>query len=157
MCFQIGPYLKPVPQSQVPRQPSQPRSSASTHNPGVQHTKVSKGVMCVGAFRGQAWAPCAYSHVDSQQQRASASSHCLNTQTHPASQLWAFSLLYGFLLYGSFWFFPSVWGMALGGAPNAGLGTCPFPKAYQPPLPAAYVYNVQSVPPFPQKKRAPCQ
>lgn len=53
------------------------------------------------------------------------------------------------LLLGSFWFFTSIWEWD-GRAPHAGLGTCPSPRPTASPLPAAYVYNVQSVPPFPQ-------
>lgn len=59
------------------------------------------------------------------------------------------------LLLGSFWFFTSIWKWE-GRASHAGLGTCPSPRPTAPPLPAAYVYNVQSVPPS-RNKESPHQ
>lgn len=49
-----------------------------------------------------------------------------------------------------FWLFPSIWGMGW-------VRHLSFPQGLlgPHPLPAAYVYNVQSVPPFPQKREPP--
>lgn len=54
-----GPHLKPCPQPQNPRQPSQPRSLAGTPTPwGAAHARIRESAVCAGASGasgGQAW------------------------------------------------------------------------------------------------------
>lgn len=78
-------------------------------------------------------------------------------ETNPPSRqpTLGFQSIVRVLLFGSFFgYFPLSGGWG-GRAPHAGLGTCPFPDASRAPTPpAAYVYNVQSIPPA-RKKELP--
>lgn len=153
MCFRGAPPQNLHPASDS--QPSQSKSSASTPTPWrCSHRRISVSMsLCVqghvGARPGHS-TPRACGHRNSPESetlyRASASLSP-ETQTHHEAN-------FGVLLLGSFWLFPSIWGTGWEGSACRARHLS-FPKGpLAPPPPAAYVYNVQSVPPFPQK-RAP--
>lgn len=101
MCFREAPTSNPYPQSQTPSQPSQPKSSASTPTPwGAAYMRITESVLCV--CRG-IWGPglgilphvpVATGTAQKQRPFPEPLPHFPpETQTHPPSRLWGFSLL----------------------------------------------------------------
>lgn len=156
MCFQTGPpeILPPAsdPQAVCPTQ----RLSQHPCDSGVQRTQGSASMTCVCApacmgARGQArLGPWEQPRSRDPAQNLTLLSPC-NT-TYASSQLWGFSLLYGFFCCCClviFWLFPAIWGM--GWARHLS-----FPKAYWAPTPfLQHMCTTCKVSPPSRKKESP--
>lgn len=134
---------------------------APPHLGGAAHTRPSENASCVcrGVWRpGLGTLPNVPSATGQPRCRdpyRAPASLCPETNPLSCQPTLGFQSIVRVLLFGSFFgYFPLSGGRG-GRAPHAGLGTCPFPDASQAPTPpAAYVYNVQSVPPS-RKKELP--
>lgn len=160
--LQRGPHLRSPPASDS--QAAFPAPKLSQHPPtlGVQLTQdaVRTHRACAGACGGQAWVfcpPCLRPRDSPDAETLSRAPASLCPETNPPSRqpTLGFQSIVRVLLFGSFFgYFPLSGGRG-GRAPHAGLDTCPFPDASRAPTPpAAYVYNVQSIPPA-RKKELP--
>lgn len=160
--LQRGPRLQPPPASDSQAAFPAQAQPAPSHLGGAAHTRPSEDASCVcrGACGGQAWGlcpTCLRPQDSSDAETLSRAPASLCPETNPPSRqpTLGFQSIVRVLSFGSFFgYFPLSGGRG-GRAPHAGPGTCPFPDASRAPTPpAAYVYNVQSVPPS-RKKRAP--
>lgn len=147
MCFRRVP-----PQTLPPASESQAALSQHPHALG-----------CVSCVQGRAgwgvlpWVPAATGRTQTQRPFSEPVPHLPpKTQTQPSSRPRGFSLLEGVLLFGRFFgYFPLSGGWG-GGAPHAGLGTCPVPKACRAPTPSCSICVQRAkCPPLSRNKTAP--
>lgn len=160
--LQRGPHLQPPPASDSQAAFPAPKLSQHPHTLGVQLTQDPARTRraCAGACGGQAWVCCPMclrpqDSSDTETLSRAPASLCPETNPPSRQPTLGFQSIVRVLSFGSFFgYFPLSGGRG-GRAPHAGLGTCPFPDASRAPTPpAAYVYNVQSVPPS-RKKELP--
>lgn len=145
MCFRGALLPQSLPQPPVPRRPSQPQSSAGTPTPGgAAHTESASGCRvragACGAGLGHS-APRACGRRDSPEADTFTEPPPRFPPTHEptATPTLGFQSIVRVLLFGSlFGYFPLSGGRG-GRAPHAGLGTCPFPKAHEPPRPSCSI------------------
>lgn len=148
MCFQRG-HLYPVP-AQVPRQPSQPRSSAATHDLGVQHTRVKRG-SCMSVISGPGLGPVC-PELWGSQQSAPASPAAPTHTSSPRPPACC-----GVLLYGSFLVLSLCLGHGMGGPSKCRARHLSFPKGLLGPPSCSICVQRAKCPPLPAKKESPRQ
>lgn len=157
-----GPPPPTSPSLRFPGSLPSPKAQPAPPHLGVQLTQdaVRAHRACAGACGGQAWVFCPLclrprDSPDAETLSRAPASLCPETNPPSRQPTLGFQSIVRVLLFGSFFgYFPLSGGWG-GRAPHAGLGTCPFPDASRAPTPpAAYVYNVQSIPPA-RKKELP--
>lgn len=157
-----GPPPPTSPSLRFPGSLPSPKAQPAPPHLGVQLTQdaVRTHRACAGVCGGQAWVFCPLclrprDSPDAETLSRAPASLCPETNPPSRQPTLGFQSIVRVLLFGSFFgYFPLSGGRG-GRAPHAGLDTCPFPDASRAPTPpAAYVYNVQSIPPA-RKKELP--
>lgn len=154
-CASEGLCLKTYTQPQIPRQPSQSKSSASTPTPWrCSHTRISESVWCV--CRGT-WGPGLGTppHMPATTETAQKQKPFTELLPHfPLKHRPTIEPTLGFCCWVVFGYFPLSGGRG-GRALHAGLGTCPFPKAHWPHPLLQHMCTTCKVSPPSRKKELP--